>query len=316
MNCRRPFLWALILVTLLTLLSAEIENWQLRFPVKAQARHGRFRIEPLATAPPEPYLFNITPIIPRDEVKATGAIDVHHYIAAFDLFHDEVKSSARLLLPTKKDDSPFSNNTDWFNSFSGEVEKLPKPSGLKRLPSRLLPSKGAHLKDYADTLEHALDQVGYTEKCYHPYSGGFILVNRLEAIDNNGHPMEGPNRWIGTPNAWRELPFTEYVRRLFSAPVGRYRIIAFVVTSETHFDFGNEPTKDEADGWVLGSGLRDYALPKVVGERVCNDGTNCYALIYEFLVNGNGTSEPAGDKALSGVKHLVATKLFSFQEGE
>jgi hypothetical protein len=136
----------------------------------------------------------------------------------------------------------------------------------------------ATLSSVARRLELAFDAAGYAERSYYRIPGGFALVSRIEQIRPDATPVQSPARWaVGTrtPGAG----FLDYIRTLFNAPPGYYRVIAFIVTDQEFAASRQPATPDEARQWATGGYLR---LPEPLGVRPYGEGHYTTALIYEF----------------------------------
>ena len=87
-----------------------------------------------------------------------------------------------------------------------------------------------------------------------------------------------PERWaVDTPKV-RE-GFIDYIRALFNAPPGFYRVIVFVVTDQDFAAAEQAPSSAEARAWVTGGGLR---LPERIAAQPYGPRHYTTALIYEF----------------------------------
>jgi hypothetical protein len=154
----------------------------------------------------------------------------------------------------------------------------PRYSALAAIPPALLaaatpPTLGA----VADRLEQAFDKAGYTERTFYWIPGGFALVSRIEQTRADAAPMSPPARWVAATPKTPSL--AEYVKALFNAPPGYYRVIVFVVTDQVFSAAERKPTSAEANEWLSGGALR---LPAEVRVRPYTPEHYTAALIYEF----------------------------------
>ncbi len=130
----------------------------------------------------------------------------------------------------------------------------------------------------ASRLERAFTIAGYGESSYYRIPGGFALASRIEHIRADATPFAAPERWaVDTPRV-RE-GFIDYIRALFNAPPGFYRVIVFVVTDQDFAAAEQAPTSAEARAWVTGGGLR---LPERIATQPYGPHHYTSALIYEF----------------------------------
>lgn len=158
----------------------------------------------------------------------------------------------------------------------------PMPTTFARLPGEfgLVGGDGISLGSFADVLEAALTKAGYAEKAYYSVPGGFALVCRMEQIDRDGVPLPPPHRWGEQEPGMQKFSLGEYLRSLFLAPAGHYRLLVFVVTDQA---FGFEQrtvTKGDTAIWFR-EGV--VGLPRQMSQRPTTPETKCFALIYEFL---------------------------------
>jgi hypothetical protein len=133
---------------------------------------------------------------------------------------------------------------------------------------------------------------------------GFALVTRMEAIDADGRPKPGAERW-NTPRD--RLP-----PRIFFAKPGFYRVVVFAVT-----DLPSQPSADTLDARraeaLVRGGTDD--LPAYLKRLPLGPDGRCLALIYEFEKPSEGdsarlvTSTPVGAS-----QHLALAGLWTDQE--
>ena len=134
------------------------------------------------------------------------------------------------------------------------------------------------LRSVGQRLEAAFDRAGYGERSYYWVPGGFALVSRIEQIRADATPVDPPARWaIDTPQG--PVSFVEYVRALFNAPPGFYRVIVFAVTDQDFAAGPRPPSSAEARAWASSGSLR---LPATLGNRPYTQDHYTTALIYEF----------------------------------
>jgi hypothetical protein len=135
-----------------------------------------------------------------------------------------------------------------------------------------------HLLDVDAVLQHALRGAGY-EYRYYAAPGGFALVARLERITEAGAPYPGDGRWNASFRPIEQFSLVEYLRALFLAQEGHYRVIAFIV-SRTQFTATGAPiTSGDAAAWLEGGA---NVLPRQIGAMEYLPDYDCTALIYEF----------------------------------
>jgi hypothetical protein len=154
-------------------------------------------------------------------------------------------------------------------------------------------------------LRYILSSAGYVETSYHPIPDGFAMVTRLEQIEADGRPKE-PGRWEISGPAFRSFSILEYLRALFTAPPGHYRILVFTVTPVPVTQSSASVSSGEAGEWLRsGSDI----LPEKVGNQEFNWNYHCTVLIYEFE-HGSARSKAAlRYPGLPATSHLTGAGL-------
>jgi hypothetical protein len=190
----------------------------------------------------------------------------------------------------------------------------PRASALENIPKELLrklEDKAVTLSDVDLKLSNALEKCGYYEKSYFAVPDGFALVTRLEQINPDGTSKELPDRWSIKVKSGN-FSLYEYIKALFTAKPGHFRIIVFIITphpfSQTDVTIGRE----EAIVW-LSSGLNK--LPRTIGVRNYSEEYTCTALIYEFeKYSYKEDPETKMPSHLSGRTHLEKAKIWKTLE--
>ncbi len=85
---------------------------------------------------------------------------------------------------------------------------------------------------------------------------------------------------VGDDAKPRVASLDEYVKALFNAPPGHYRVIVFVVTKLEFTATAQEPSAREAGDWLAAGLLR---LPAQIGREQYTAEYYTSALIYEFV---------------------------------
>jgi hypothetical protein len=154
------------------------------------------------------------------------------------------------------------------------------PSSLVRLDLLHDFSHGntSSLFDVSEELGAALRRSGYLEQSYYGAPGGFVLVTRLEGIDEHGAPLVDERRYL-PPDDRSNFSFADYIRHLFFAPEGFYRFIAFVVTDRPYRTSAEVLTEDAALSRLRRGAV---ALPPSFDELSFSERHRVDALIYEF----------------------------------
>ena len=181
----------------------------------------------------------------------------------------------------------------------------PKASAFVSLPLNA-DLKLATLGDAAARLEQALDAAGYGERSFYTVPDGFALTARLEQIAEDGRPLAPPKRWV-LSTGFEKFSLKNYLQALFHAAPGRYRLIAFVVTTKP-FRQQNEPVSLETAKAWLWEGLN--VLPEDVSVSPYTHAHKSTALIYEFSKRSGGDGVVLSDPSdLTGALHLERSSL-------
>lgn len=196
----------------------------------------------------------------------------------------------------------------------------PQPSSERVLPVSLLvaalrianaselAASGKTLRDLNGVLTDALDRVGYTDRSYFTVPDGYALVTRIESIEPDGTPKAGAERWNLTSPGIASFSLSDYLKALFSAKPGLYRVIVFVITSRPFRATGKPPTAGETEDWLS----RGYnVLPPDVGVLRYTDEVACTALIYEFEKAPAGTAQIRRPGQVTAQQHLERSHLLS-----
>jgi hypothetical protein len=143
---------------------------------------------------------------------------------------------------------------------------------------------------------------------------GFLVVCRMETIDDKGGAWPGSQRWSidpVTPDIWSPAM---YLRALFFAPPGRYRVIVLVVTSQLYTSTDVEVDSKTMDMY-LNRGFTD--LPVDFKTQMLAPNTRCEALIYEFLKR-KMSDEPKllglGQSKVDAHSHLSGAMLWRLDQ--
>lgn len=184
----------------------------------------------------------------------------------------------------------------------------PKPSASVDLTDALRDPRVSRLGDLEKALRRALEKCGYGDRKYYAVPRGFALVTRLEKIHPDGAPMAEPERWDLDHEAPRIFSLASYLKALFQANAGHFRLMVFVVTPEPLVASGPPMNRALAEQWLTEGGLP--ALPSVLAQLPHTPEVRCTALVYEFQRPAEG--EPFGiciPGQLPGHTHLTKSGL-------
>lgn len=189
----------------------------------------------------------------------------------------------------------------------------PPPDATQReqLPPGLVTSGvGEPLGLAFDRIRRALDRGGVNGwSVYAIKDDGFAVVTRLEAIEADGTPKPGPQRWSGLDET-RPAPTTvlDYINALFVARPGHYRIIVLAVTARPSFG-GTGPLSADSAAKLVTHGAD--MLPEWLRRRTLATDGRCIALIYEFRRRSEGDNVKALTTSPVPVpRHLVLAGLW------
>jgi hypothetical protein len=160
----------------------------------------------------------------------------------------------------------------------------PQPTTRTVLERPLVAGSAITLGEVADRLTAALGSQGYSEHSFYAVPGGFALATRLEQIEFDGTPKPEPLRWSSALPPRELFSLADFVRALFTAPVGHYRVIVFIVNDQPFAASGETVSGDEALAWV-GAGLN--RLPDSIAAAPFAEQHVGTAMIYQFQKAGH-----------------------------
>lgn len=188
----------------------------------------------------------------------------------------------------------------------------PKPSAMIPIPDaplRQLVGSDSTLGALDDRLRKVIEAGGYLESSYFAVPDGFAFVTRLEQIEEDGTPKAGTKRWEPEVGPMRGFSLSGYLKSLFTAEKGYYRILVFVVSPHPVFA---SPTKTvsqkEANAWLVEGASN---LPGSIKKRPYGPDVTCTALIYEFEQSERGAEATIRVPGrLPGRTHLEKARLW------
>jgi ADP-ribose pyrophosphatase YjhB (NUDIX family) len=164
------------------------------------------------------------------------------------------------------------------------------------------------LDEVGARLSRAFRQAGYPRESWYAVPGGFALVSQMEQFSDDGVPREARVRFDHQVAPQRLFSLGDFVRALFTASPGRFRIIVFVYTSVPFPQTGAAIDREAAGAWLAG-GLN--VLPPQIGARAPNPDHRCTALVYEFeKASSRADARLKDPSALSGEQHLKRAGLW------
>ena len=95
----------------------------------------------------------------------------------------------------------------------------------------------------------------------------------------HGRPKTGDQRWAVTVGPLQEFSLSAYLKALFTANPGYYRVLAFIVSATPFSQSETTVSRDEAMRW-LARGLN--VLPPAVAAQPMTPAHRATVLVYEF----------------------------------
>jgi hypothetical protein len=185
----------------------------------------------------------------------------------------------------------------------------PQPTTRTVLERTLVAGTAITLGGVADRLTAALGSQGYSEHGFYAVPGGFALATRLEQIEFDGTPKPEPLRWSSALPPRELFSLNDFVRALFTAPVGHYRVIVFVLNDRPFAASGETVSGDEALAWV-GAGLN--RLPDSIAARPFSERYVATAMIYQFQKAGHEQEPvPNPDGAAAAARQLERSGILT-----
>lgn len=184
----------------------------------------------------------------------------------------------------------------------------PRPSARYVLDRNLL-SRSRSLAGTERRLSAALQRIGHAEHSFYRTCGGFALVTRLEQTAPDGALLPDVERWRGPRSGSARFSLSGYLRLLFTAQPGHYRLIVLKVTDRPVLTSGRTTTSTVGEAWLQGGSDRlDAALAEVPLTRA----HALVALVYEFRKPNRRASAqqvtPGGPPS-SAARRLLASAL-------
>ncbi len=119
----------------------------------------------------------------------------------------------------------------------------------------------------------------------------------------------GDGRFWASLLPLREFSLSEYIKALFTARSGRFRVIVFLLSINVRQD-SKVPGEETATNWSSG-GLTK--LPPTYGRTPFSDQYACTALIYEFEKKDySSDAQTVVPGKIKGMAHLVKAGIWGF----
>ena len=174
----------------------------------------------------------------------------------------------------------------------------PQPVRQQAIPLSQLGGSKATLGQVVDALRAKIQasDTNYETGLFSGPPDGFVLMTRLERIQDDGSPFPAPNRFTtkGNPRAG----FWDSVRSLMGERPGYFRVIAFVVTANVRID----PRQPVSSIPVQQIGDAQQLPPNVARQVMGN--RRVIAFVYAFERKAGQTQRPWTAGAPSALAHL------------
>lgn len=182
----------------------------------------------------------------------------------------------------------------------------PIPSARLSLPLDANPNNPT-FGNLSFILDAALKKTGYFEKSYFSVPGGIAIVTRMERIYQDGTPVP-VGRWSVEQPTVPRLSLSEYLRALFTASPGYYRMIVFVITDKPFGATNETISASTANRW-LADGFN--ILPEDVLLKPLPPHFAFTALVYEFRREQGGKPYELEPSDLDARTHLTKCGLWA-----
>lgn len=189
-------------------------------------------------------------------------------------------------------------------------KRIPFPSARQELGKELYlkPGKPYTLGDIDSLLSAAINRVGYSDKSYYFKENDFTFITQLEQIKDSGESQEDPYRWCMDVPPIREFTLSAVIKALFTAKVGRYRLIMFIITDDQLVYDKDVPEIGDLLELTHGSNV----LPVNMKEQVFTNKHYINVLIYEFRkMNAVNEATFVKPSELSAETHLIKSRIVS-----
>ena len=192
---------------------------------------------------------------------------------------------------------------------------VPKASATQEVPRKLIigNTSSPTFGSVAERIASALDHAGYGERSYYALADGhgIAIATQLEQINDDGTPVVGQARFeekLAPPLSTEQFSLTSYVKALFTARSGRFRIIVFTLSGGVA-QSDKAPSEDVAKSWATSGQTH---LPQRYALIPLSDQVTCTALIYEFEKKDYNTSAAFVQPGkITGMSHLLKAGIWS-----
>lgn len=193
--------------------------------------------------------------------------------------------------------------------------RFPQASTFTTIPKeyfqRLAKSDKITLGNIGAYLLESLSSAGYSDGSFYSISGipdGFVLVTRLEQIEKDGTPKSGMERWSLKVDPVSQFSLGAYLKALFTAQPGYFRLIIFVISPDAVLT-SDQPLEETQASTLLTFGMPQ--LPNRFDDEIFTAKHNCTALIYEFeKEKGIKEAKTLIPSSIPGAEHLAKAGIW------
>ena len=191
---------------------------------------------------------------------------------------------------------------------------VPKASATQEIPRQLIVANDAAptLGSVAKRITQALDRAGYNQHSYYAFADGHgvAIATQLEQINDDGSPKSGEARFQLklAPLSTAEFSLTGYLKALFTARSGRFRVIVFALSTGVAQD-AKSPDAEKVKTWATSG---QTVLPARYASLAFSGQTTATALIYEFEKKDyNTAAQFVVPGKINGMAHLMKAGIWS-----
>ncbi|HTE26658.1 carboxypeptidase-like regulatory domain-containing protein [Flavitalea sp.] len=152
-------------------------------------------------------------------------------------------------------------------------------------------------------MRSALKSCGYSDRRYYPIKDGFALVTQMEQINGEGYSLKESLRWTYSIAHELNSPW-EYLKSLFLAPKGNFRVIVFLISKSDPSTNPGIVTAESARDWMAGG---QGSLPKELSG--ISGPVNIYMLVYQYIKSPGTDPLFLRPGNITGEQHFIRSKI-------
>lgn len=186
----------------------------------------------------------------------------------------------------------------------------PQASARDVIPKRFF-SDLRKMSDVNTKLSKALRDSGYIDKGYFAVPKGFAIATGIEQIYHDGRSKKYPYRWSVKMRPLQYFSLSTYLKELFTARIGYYRVIVFTITLDPFVQLNKIVTRQKAIEWAPHGANR---LDKGIGMSKYTSNYLVTAHIYIFKQREFESPVLIIPSDLTGKEHLIRSKVTEYLE--